>query len=121
MHSARPFFSVVGALSVTLFAAATLVSCGSEPRLDLLGSPAPASAANQVITIQPDTRYVYVTGGDTVTFISGAKSFTWYFGNSPTVWGFRLNRVAPPGMLDHQVMVEIAPDPRYIGGGEGKD
>lgn len=83
-----------------------------------LGDPAPVNAATKTIAIRPDTRWVNVTGGDIVRFDAGGKSFAWVFNVARGVHSFELNRVAPPGMLDHPVTAYVAPDPRYIGGGD---
>lgn len=85
-----------------------------------LGDPAPISATTKTIAIRPDTKWVNVTGGDIVRFDAGGKSFAWVFNVARGVHSFDLNRVAPPGMLDHRVTAYVAPDPRYIGGG-GRD
>lgn len=84
-----------------------------------LGDLASPAAATKTIVIQPDTKWVNVTGGDTVKFIAGDKAFAWAFNVASNVRSFDLNRVAPPGMLNHRVVVYVAPDPRYIGG-DGK-
>ncbi|HJV84614.1 MAG TPA: CzcE family metal-binding protein [Noviherbaspirillum sp.] len=85
--------------------------------VSLLGDPAPVAAATRTVIIQPDTTWTHVTGGDTVKFVVGDKSFAWVFNVGASVDSFDLRRVAPPGVLDHQVIVGIAPDPRYLGGG----
>jgi hypothetical protein len=63
---------------------------------------------------------VNVTGGDTVRFIEGDRSFAWTFNVASNISSFELNLVAPPGALDHPVQVYVAPDPRYIGGRRGR-
>ncbi len=110
------FFPAVIALSI---GATALPSTAVAPRIDLLGDPAPAPAATRTIAITPATKYVNVTGGDIVKFTVGDKSFTWAFNGAISVSSFELNLVAPPGMLDHTVTAYVAPDPRYIGGGNG--
>ena len=79
---------------------------------------APAAAATETIAISPDTEWVNVTGGDTVKFIANDKQFAWSFSGDQAVSAFPLNRVAPAGALNHAVMAYVAPDPRYIGGGD---
>lgn len=86
-----------------------------EQMTALFGDPAPVTAATQTITIQPGTRWVNVTGGDTVKFVVGDKAFAWTFNVARTVNSFDLSRVAPPGVLDHPVEAYVAPDPRYYG------
>jgi hypothetical protein len=93
----------------------SLTACSSiaTTDLDLLGDPAPDSAAERTITIRPDTRYVNVQGGQVVKFDVGGKAFTWHFDGPDTVWAFDLNQVAPSGMLDHVVRAYISPNPLY--------
>ena len=86
----------------------------------LFGDPAPLSAAERTIVIGPNTKWVNVTGGETIRFVAGQKSFAWSFDTASTISSFDLNQVAPPGALDHKVTAYIAPDPRYIGG-DGRD
>lgn len=80
---------------------------------NLLGEAAPAALASRTITITPDTRYVNVEDGQAVNFDVGGKTFTWAF-NGPAT-SFDLNRVAPPGLLDHVVTAYVAPNPIYKG------
>jgi hypothetical protein len=81
---------------------------------DLLGERAPASASDQTIRIDPDTKYVNVEGGQIVKFALGSKTFTWNFDGSDET--FDLSQVAPASFLDHPVMVYQAPNPLYSGG-----
>jgi hypothetical protein len=103
-----------------VLAAAVLTACATRTNyVALYGQPASVSAAERTIVINPDTRYVNVTGGETVGFVVGDKSFAWNFFVARTVNDFRLNDVAPPGVLDHPVQAYVAPDPRYLNGGGG--
>jgi hypothetical protein len=108
---------------LTLPSLALLVSCAAPfavtQRLDLLGGPAPLEAATQTIVITPQTRWVNVTGGDTVKFIVDDKAFAWNFTVESSVSSFSLNQVAPAGFLSREVVAYVAPDPLYIGGGNG--
>lgn len=107
----------------SVFALALLAACaapGIAP-VDLLGAAAPSSAAIRTIVITPDTRWVNVTGGDTVRFIAGDQSFAWNFTVARTVTTFALNRVAPPGILTHTVVAYVARDPQDIGEGAGSN
>ena len=87
----------------------------AAPRDDLLGQTEPATAASRSITITPETKYVNVEGGQTVLFKVGDQTFAWNF-DGP-VSSFELNRVAPPGLLDHVVTAYVAPNPLYVPGG----
>jgi hypothetical protein len=62
---------------------------------------------------------VNVDGGEIVKFVVGDKAFAWHFNGPLGVASFDLRRVAPPGVLDHQVMVYISPNLDYIGGPDG--
>src|ERR1700712_4756381 len=82
---------------------AGLSSIAAESRIDLLGDPAQPSTATRTIVINPDNRYVNVEGGQIVKFVVGDRAFAWNFSGSLNVWSFDLTRVAPAGMLDHEV------------------
>ena len=100
--------------------AVILAACatpGAPPRLDLLGDPAPVSAASRTIVIAADTRWVNVTGGEVVKFVAGDKAFAWNFDGEEDTPPFDLNLTAPPGVLDHPVLAYVAPNPLYMGGG----
>lgn len=86
----------------------------AEIRQDLLGDAASGDAAARSITIHPDTRYVHVEGGEVIRFIAGDKIFGWDFNGPLTVSSFDLRRIAPAGVLDREVRVIIAPNPRYM-------
>ena len=108
---------------IPVFIGAFLSACvhlNKEPPASFLGNPAPDAAATRTIVIGPDTKWVNVTGGDIVKFVADGKSFAWAFNVATSVSRFDLARVAPPGVLDRQIYVYLAPDPRYIGG-DGAD
>jgi hypothetical protein len=110
--NARLFLPVM--CTVMLLAACASPN-GSMSRPDLLGDPAPVAAAMRTIVIAPGTKSVSVTGGETVQFVIGEKSFGWNFDVVSYVFPFDLNQIAPSNMLDHKVLVYIAPNPLYIG------
>jgi hypothetical protein len=107
--SSRPLVPAVILTMLTACMSATAVT----PRADLLGTPVPPSTATRTVVLTPATRYVNVIGGQVVRFQSGGQEFGWSFDTSPIVQVFSLNQVAPAGLLDHEVRVYIAPDPRY--------
>jgi hypothetical protein len=111
-------------LLIPLVVVALLSGCTlptAEPPIDFLGDPAPPTAATRTIVIKPDTKWVNVTGGETIRFVADNKTFAWTFNVASSIWTSDLNRLAPPGVLDHPVQVNIAPDPRYVGDGGGHD
>lgn len=107
--------------SFVLASAALTSGCaidfGAAPRFDLLGDPAPVTAATDVIVLTPDTTYVNVIGGQTVRFRLGEKEFAWSFDGPAEVDHFDLRRVSPPGFFDHALIAYIAPNPLYTGRG----
>jgi hypothetical protein len=110
-------------MKAKLLIPATLAATLSLPALStmaatqqsLLGETAPASAADQTITINPDTKYVNVNDGQVVNFDVGGKTFTWNFDGSQNVNSFDLNQVAPTGVLDHPVTVYVGSNSLYMG------
>jgi hypothetical protein len=104
------------ALTSALTAAGVTACATRTSYVDLYGDPAAPSAAQRTIVIGPDTRSVNVEGGEVIRFVAGDKEFGWNFLVAGNVGTFRLNEVAPPGVLDHEVRAYVAPDPRYIGG-----
>jgi hypothetical protein len=108
----RKLFCMAG-LTLALWAA-TLPARAEKNYNALFGDPAPSSAGDYTIVIRPDTRYVNVQGGDTVTFVVGDKAFAWSFNVARTVHVFDLDKVAPANVLDHPVKAYVSPDPKYM-------
>jgi hypothetical protein len=98
------------ACTVSLSACA---SWGELPPVSLLGQQVEDSAATQSVLIGPDTRWANIESGQIVRFVIGSRTFTWAFNNSQEVTSFDLNRVTPPGLLDHRVTIYLTPDPKY--------
>jgi len=107
-------------LVLTTLATSLSVGCMAPmdmaKRISFLGDPVSNSAADRVVIIKPDTRYVVVTGGEIIRFDIGDKSFAWHF-DGPGEYHFDLQLVAPPGLLDHKVMAYVNPDP-FVNGGK---
>lgn len=99
--------------AVILSACATTDQMGALPPVSLLGQQVDDAGATQVVVIHPDTKWTNIESGQIVRFVVGAKTFTWSFTNSQTIASFDLNRVTPPGFLDHRVTVYLTPDPKY--------
>jgi hypothetical protein len=107
------------AIAAALLASGCMTPVGAPSYLSWLGVPAPESAAMRSIVIAPDTRWVNVTGGETIRFLVGDKSFAWYFNGPETASPFDMRRIAPQGVLDRQVLAYVAPNPLYMGRGDG--
>jgi hypothetical protein len=104
---------VPAVLALTLALAALPSTAARKIPVDLLGDPAPPTAAERTIKITPNTRHVNVERGEIVKFDTGGKTFAWDFDTAETVLSFDLNQVAPPGTLDHKVTAYVAPNPDY--------
>ncbi len=100
-------------LAALLLSGASLSALAAPPPLKLLGDAAPEAAAARTVMIAPKTKSVRVTGGETIKFVAGDKSFAWSFTGPETITSFDLNRVAPAGVLDHKVRAYVAPNPTY--------
>lgn len=99
----------------SILTALLATACATSPTpLNLLGDPAPPSAATRTIVITPSTRYVNVTGGETIAFLVGDKAFGWSFNGIQNTPAFDLSRAAPAGVLDHKVLAYVAPNPLYM-------
>lgn len=106
---------VVLSFPLLLAACQDMKPLGGPLPLDLLGAPAPITAAIRTIVITPETQWVNVEGGEIVRFIVGNQMFAWNF----IGWGidsFELNRVAPPGLLKQKITAYVSPDPRFRDG-----
>ncbi|NVI82393.1 CzcE family metal-binding protein [Janthinobacterium sp. BJB401] len=79
------------------------------------GSRAPHAAAQRGIELQPDTRHINVTRGETVTIARAGQRFTWHVQtfNNKTV--FALSDIAPKDMAVDGIRVYVAANPLYAG------
>ena len=104
------------ATTLTAASAASIAVAAPETPISLIGSAAPESVAvSRVIVITDATRYVNITGGETVRFVIGTRSYTWNFETgSASIIPFDLSRIAPAGLLNHQVTVYVADNPIYL-------
>jgi len=103
-------------LFATTVAAATATAGGlGQQPASFRGNAAPAQApADKVIVLTDATRYVNVTGGQTVRFVVGQQAFNWNFQNGTAhVVPFDLEAIAPKGMLHHRVTTYVADNPLY--------
>ena len=81
---------------------------------DTYGTVAPAApTSGRVIDVTPDTRYVNVANGETVTIRLGGDSFTWTVATKSNVDAVPLARVAPAGAPATAAVVYVAPSASY--------
>jgi Heavy-metal resistance protein CzcE len=87
-----------------------VIACAGAYAIDLdmklLGDPVPVKAAGRTIVIMPDTRWANVEEGETVKFVVNGHEFAYYFNGQ--VGDFDLEKIAPPGVLDHPVRVYMS-------------
>jgi hypothetical protein len=99
--------------AITLAAASTAFA--GVTQADVRGSAAPAqSSVDQVVVVTDATRHVNVSGGSTVRFVVGERSFTWTFQNgTANVVPFDLQLIAPQGVLTHPVTTYVSDSAPY--------
>ncbi len=91
---------------------ATALSSMAATDVALLGEVASPSAGVRTVSITAGMKYVNVRGGETIRFNSGGRTFTWTFDG--TIASFDLQRIAPPGLVDHAVIAYVSADPSYV-------
>jgi hypothetical protein len=70
---------------------------------------------DRTVSIDSSTRWVNVTGGETIRFIANGKSFDHRFSSPAHSHVYDLGRIAPAGALDHSLKVYVSPDPSNAG------
>ena len=79
------------------------------------GMAAPASAAMRTIDIQPDTKSISVTNGETVRLNVNGHAVVWHFETFPNDSSFDLSRIAPADFKEGAVRAYVASNPLYRG------
>lgn len=105
------YLTVAGAFAVAAPAFA------NHPAADPnLGTPVHEGSADRTIVLDAGTKWVNVTGGETIRFVVDGKGFLWLFDVYDTSPAFDLDRIAPAGVLgDRAIKVYVEPDPLYTG------
>lgn len=80
------------------------------------GTPVQSGYADREVTLADGAKYLNVQRNETVRINVAGKSFTWRFDTLSTP-SFRLGEIAPQGVGARDIMVYVAEDPAYIGGG----
>ncbi|HKW36185.1 MAG TPA: CzcE family metal-binding protein [Burkholderiales bacterium] len=104
------------ALAVLTLSAAAL-SARANTSTDLYGERAQApversvftAVAGRTIDITGATKWVNVTHGEVVRFVSNGQEFTWYFDGVSQSRPFDLAQIAPAGFTAQRVTVYVAP------------
>ena len=77
-----------------------------------MGEVVPLYGAMRTIPIDAKTKYANVTAHETVRFEANGGAFA--VSLAGVLPQFDLTLLAPAGVLDHRVIVYIAPDPLYL-------
>ena len=102
------------AILCTAFATSALAAGPTGTAADY-GSSAPHAAAQRSIELQPDTRHINVTRGETVTIARAGQRFTWHVQTFNHQTTFALAEIAPKDMAVDGVQVYVAANPLYAG------
>lgn len=112
LHAYLTSLAVAGTFAVA--APAFAVHPQASPNL---GTPVHEGSADRTIVLDAGTRWVNVTGGETIRFVVDGKSFYWLFDTYTSAPVFELNKIAPAGILgERNIKVYVSPDPQYISG-----
>lgn len=79
------------------------------------GSPAAESAAGRTIVLQPDTRHINVTRGETITIVRAGQRFSWHLDTDSHLTVFALATIAPKDMAVDGIKVYVAGNPLHAG------
>jgi endonuclease YncB( thermonuclease family) len=104
--------NIVAALALAA-SAFSLNTQAADVNAKLYGTPAPAAAAQRAIEINPGTKYVQVSSGETVTFLIDGQQFTWTFRLYRQEGALALSAILPDALQAGDVMVYVATDPIY--------
>lgn len=105
--------SALAILCATL--ATSAIAAGPTGTAADYGSSAPHAAAQRSIELQPDTRHINVTRGETVTIARAGQRFTWHVQTFNHQTTFALAEIAPKDMAVDGVQVYVAANPLYAG------
>ncbi len=95
-------------LAALLLFAANVAAFATVTDADLVGRPAPLTAAQRTIPINPGTKWVTVERGEVVKFVAKGQEFAWAFDAMAS--SFDLEEIAPAGTVDRKLMVYIWPN-----------
>ena len=113
LNTHRSALAILCAAFATL--AASAIAAGPTGTAADYGSTAPHAAAQRSIELQPDTRHINVTRGETVTIARAGQRFTWHVQTFSNKTVFALSDIAPKDMPVDGVQVYVAANPQYAG------
>lgn len=106
----------VFAACATLVAATAIADHVPGSEAMPLGAFGKEIGATRTIAVDSGSRYLTVTRGDTVTFVNGAKRFTWVFDTYEKA-PIRLSRIAPSDFGSGHLTVYVVSHPRDVANG----
>lgn len=101
----HPFLISCTLAMVLALSGTTTMAAGHADKT--FGEAGQAIDATRTITIDAGTKYVDVKTGETINFNIGDKSFTWNFDGTTGRSKFGMDKIAPPRLLTHKVMIYI--------------
>ena len=113
LNTHRSALAILCAAFATL--ATSAIAAGPTGTAADYGSSAPHAAAQRSIELQPDTRHINVTRGETVTIARAGQRFTWHVQTFNHQTTFALAEIAPKDMAVDGVQVYVAANPLYAG------
>ncbi|KKO64480.1 hypothetical protein VM94_01853 [Janthinobacterium sp. KBS0711] len=113
LNTHRSALAILCAAFATL--ATSAIAAGPTGTAADYGSSAPHAAAQRSIELQPDTRHINVTRGETVTIARAGQRFTWHVQTFNHQTTFALVEIAPKDMAVDGVQVYVAANPLYAG------
>ena len=99
-------------LAMFALSATSLVATAKVTDADLLGGAAQPSAAQRTIAIDAKTRWITVERDEVIRFASNGTEFAWAFNGMSS--SFKLNKIAPAGVLDRDLTVYVWPNARDL-------
>ncbi|WP_296948979.1 CzcE family metal-binding protein [uncultured Massilia sp.] len=106
--AAAALANVAGAANV-----ANVASPASRTDASAYGQAVPPDSASRIVSLTPQTRFVNVTNGETVTFEKDGQRFTWHVDTYSNVSAFALAAIAPHALHADQVEIYVASDEYY--------
>lgn len=104
----------IPAVAVVALSAASL-SAVAMTDADRNGEAVSPAVATRTIVIGPNTRWVNVTHGEIVKFVSNGQEFAWDFDGTLNI--VNLKQIAPQGAIAQNVSAYVGLNERENGGG----
>lgn len=106
MKAIKSVSTLLFALSISMYA--NMASADNMNQQSEHGSVVPDAASVRKIVIKPDTKWVNVTNGESITFVMDDKRFTYNFQTWPNTNILPLAAIAPAEMNVGNIRVYVA-------------